>query len=431
MSKAAKQSIIILIFLLLLAMGFAGFSLIEKQRVVQEKQSMQTDIQTYQTQAQKYKAAADQAQASMQQIVDEKNKLAEQLSGVDAKIKEYETQITQLKTDRDEWKQRLDTIQQERDQLLVKLKERPEEAEPKIVYKYIEKEPEQKLQEAPQVAKQPAVDPSKMDDQYWAGVLKEKAALDVAVEKLKSELSDYALMVDELKEDNAHLTLELSKVQNEKEAIEREIKYGKDLADTLSLELARAKGDKKFMADRMEKIQAENEGLSGQIKDLMSTKIALEKTIVRITDDKNGLEKKLAETENVIQSKIEEIWQIKHSLNERLQKAAADTSSQEIELPPIIVSANNTGSRPKTVKEQAENSGVAGFNGNVISVNDENNFVIIDLGKERGINIGDVLNVYRDTDYVGAIEVIQVRKDIAAADIKERNTSIKVGDSVK
>jgi hypothetical protein len=41
------------------------------------------------------------------------------------------------------------------------------------------------------------------------------------------------------------------------------------------------------------------------------------------------------------------------------------------------------------------------------------------------------VNVYRGASYIAGLEVIQVRKDILAADIKNKMMTIEVGDSVK
>lgn len=72
-----------------------------------------------------------------------------------------------------------------------------------------------------------------------------------------------------------------------------------------------------------------------------------------------------------------------------------------------------------------------GFNGRIVSVNEENNFVIVDVGEEAGVGLGDALSVYRDSKYVAQLEVIQVRKDIAAADIKNQWTQVQVGDTIR
>ena len=183
------------------------------------------------------------------------------------------------------------------------------------------------------------------------------------------------------------------------------------------------------MNDRIAKLNEQNLNFHQQIKQLTSTKIALEKGIVRLQEEKKDIEKKLLQTENVIQGRIDEIWDIKDNLEKEF-KPVTESATGEIELPPIVVSAFV--SEPAASDDIAREEGkAAGYNGNIVSVNDENNFVIVDVGEVDGLAIGDKLNVYRGIDYIAGLEVIQLRKGIAAADIRNKVIPIKVGDSVR
>jgi hypothetical protein len=58
--------------------------------------------------------------------------------------------------------------------------------------------------------------------------------------------------------------------------------------------------------------------------------------------------------------------------------------------------------------------------------------VIIDIGEEASVKVGDALRVYGKDDKPAAdIEVIQTRKDISACDIKREYAPVCVGDIVK
>ena len=197
------------------------------------------------------------------------------------------------------------------------------------------------------------------------------------------------------------------------------------MANNLSLELARTKNDKKFNTDRVEKLNTENSELRGQLKSLVTTKNSLEKSIVRISDDKEKVEKKLGQTESLIQSKIDEIWDIKDDLDRSFKNAQLGSKSSEVELPPIIV--NSDGPAVNTNPGESK----LGLDAKVVSINAENNFVIVDAGEGSGVSVGDTLSVYRDSQYIARLEVIQVRKDIAAADIKEQWSSVQKGDIVR
>ncbi len=415
MSKVAKLLIVFLGGALLLALLYGAFITIQKQQIAQTEASLQEQIEQSSVREKKYITdinAVKEQIAAAEQTKSEIEKKLKDLEGVD--VDSLKAQMDGLKKERDDWKAKVEALKKEREGLLVKLDEKPKE---KIVYKYIESEGQQASAVAPVV--------SGSDDVYWAQVLKEKTSLELEVEKLKGRLAEGTVAITELKKKNSDFQLELSQLTYQKEEIEREIKYGKDLSDSLSLELARAQNDKKFLNDRLLKFNDENSTLREQIKQLTSTKIALEKSIVRLQEDKKSVEKKLMETENVIQGRIDEIWQIKNSLDQTMKPEAKNGNG--VELAPIVVSsADSPGSFQKV-----SNPNAPGIDGNIVSVNTENNFVIIDIGEDSGIKAGDTLNVYREAAYVAGLEVIQVRKDIAAADIISRVSDIQVGDAVR
>ena len=93
--------------------------------------------------------------------------------------------------------------------------------------------------------------------------------------------------------------------------------------------------------------------------------------------------------------------------------------------PPIVVGSNG--------ESESFNPGKAapGLQGKVISVNEANNFVIVDLGEQAGVRLGDNLSVYRDSKYIARLEVIQIRKDISAADLKDQWSKVRIGDIVR
>ena len=57
--------------------------------------------------------------------------------------------------------------------------------------------------------------------------------------------------------------------------------------------------------------------------------------------------------------------------------------------------------------------------------------MVVDLGEDSGIKLGDMLQVYRSGEAIGTLEVIQVRKPISACDIKKESTPIRIGDTVR
>jgi chromosome segregation ATPase len=449
------------------AVGTLTFIAIQKQSSDKARISLQKQLEEYQVREKKYLTENKDLKDKLKAAEAKSTELSERVKTFDSDMDNLNKSIAQLTSERDALKTKLQALQAERDQLSAKVQQ---QAHPQIVYKYIDKstgkevdpkavsaaaekaankeaaaqpapgQPAQdtaagtttppptaaaKAETSDQDSQTPGTIPSAEDETYWAKVLKEKTALGLELDDVKKQLTAKNVKIEELKKSNSDLEMELGQLKNEKEAIEREIKYGNDLADNLSLALARAENEKKFMGNRVEKLNDENVSLRGQIKNLTSTKIALEKSIVKLQDDKKAIGHKLDETQNVIQNRIDEIWKIKDNLDKNF-KLTRSKAKNEVELTPIVVSSSDAANDPEN----------AGFNppgrqGNVVSVNTENNFVIVDMGQNDGLKLGDNLAVYRGAEYVAALEVIQVRKDIAAADIKNKVTDIQVGDTVR
>jgi len=427
MSIAVRVSVGILGVLIAISAAVAVLTLMEKQTLQGQNQKLYRQVSDDQSKladltdrAKKLQDTADQLNSKISQAQQDKAQVQSAYDELKKRSDDLQNQVNQANSDRDDWKNRADTVSHERDNLIEKLKNPPV----KIVYK-----------DRIVVKTAPAAEvPSGQGDQYWASVLKQKAALQLQVEKEKAELNQAALQVIDLKKQNSDLDLEVKQLSNEKDEIAQKIKYGEDLADNLSIDLARSRNDQKAVDERADKLKEENLQLLSQIRDLTSTKLGLEKTIARLTDDKDTMQRKLIETESVIQGRVDDIWKIKESLDKKLSENAPSSSSPgSMELPPIIVNAPNGQQQVASVGRSASNPPVSGKRqGSIISINASNNFVIVDLGQANSpVSVGNILKVYRNSNTIASLEVIQVRREICAADIKDRTDEIKVGDIVK
>ena len=138
-----------------------------------------------------------------------------------------------------------------------------------------------------------------------------------------------------------------------------------------------------------------------------------------------NLERKFSEMQVMLSDQLSQIGNLNQQLTqiatEEKPKTALPIEKREsVELPPIVV-------RPQSGNSQSESVPV---DGKVLAVNKESNFVIVDLGEGAGIKVGNRFRVSRDGQYVGDVEVIQIRKNISACDIKKEIVPIQIGDSV-
>lgn len=428
MSKTAKQIIIILVLLLMTSVGAALLTFHEKGQI--EKTSEQTrarlenqiesQFKTYQQQKAELendlKVLMDQNDVLNQQLdrsVQQKDALENEIETLSMRINNLTSEIEQTKVasqrlseERDQWRSRHQEIQKERDEAVATLAEQTKAMA--------------RQREIPQVSR--PTEPVEPSEGHWAGVLKEKAQMALRISDLENELSQSSIEIEEFKKRNRDLELQVSHLNNERIEMERTVQRTQQMIDKISLDLVREKKDNKFIHERFDQMKEENLHLQSQVRELGEVRVALERSVSQLHTEKNEMQRRLKETDLIIQSRIDEVAEIKRDIDRRL---LTQTMPQAITLPPIVVGASASDKEP------------VGFDaptfakGSILNVNQQNNFVIIDLGDSDGIKNGDIFSVYRQAQYVGEIQVIQVRQDIAAADIKKQSRMLQIGDVIK
>ncbi len=465
MDKQIKQSILILGVLVALSVAFAIVFYLQKQAAENQSAVLSTQVSEYEAKdletQKKIKTMQDDSaklRKDLDQRDSERASLVKKAEDVQQELDRARQDVDKVQKDRSDWDSKISSLRRERDDLMkqiTELKNRPanEKIVEKVVYRDAPVSGEgsttygsdgvpagQAMSEVFAAASNSSMPTtvSRENENYWAGVIRQKAELELELQRVKEQLEGTGVQIADLKKSNSDLEMELGRMKNEKEAIVRKIKYGEDLADNISVELARARNEQKLSQDRSDQLLAENQQLRMDIKQLTTTKVALEKSIANLSEEKRSTEKKLVETENIIQGRIDEIWQIKKDIDSRVdprtsrgtRTTGVATSAGEIELAPIVVSAKKGQGAPApatTAKQPASKK----LQGSIVSVNEDNNFVIVDLGEKSGVQVGDAFKVYHNGVQVGTVAVIQVRQEISAADIKVKTAPLSIGDTVR
>lgn len=434
------------------------------QRLAQENKSLSRENTSL---ANKNESLASQLNRERSEKEDYKNRLAEankELDKIDALVREKE-----------ELQKKFNTVSRERDGLaerISKMKAREEPPQPKVV---------------------PQAMPGLSDDLYWAGILKEKTNLEIEAGSLRGELRATKIKAEELQKIKETLETELKNTKSSREAdlnnlanekleLERRISYNDRLIDSLSLELVREKKDNRKLKEDYKllkeesdtlrnKIDSVQKELTSEIKSLQQVKVSLEEKLQKVGEDRSDLERRLIEMNAVLDEKANEILDMKQKLDMiKVEKGithealpAAKKSESSVELPPIVVRpaqgkspkkqekskpVAKPAARPETKKyalaatdippveaksqaAQFQDDAMSGISGKVIEINSSNNFVILDIGEDAGIRNGMKLGVYRGNSRIATLQVIQARKNICAADIRQVAKPIKVGDTVR
>ena len=200
--------------------------------------------------------------------------------------------------------------------------------------------------------------------------------------------------------------------------------YNKKLLDSVAQELVREKNDKSQIQDSYKIIRNENSALNRNLASLNTRKVELERKLQEANENKSALERRILEMESMLTERLGQINNLKVKVESAKAGIPVEDKKESVELPAIVV-------KPKESVPAGQEETGATLMGRVMAINKENNFVIIDLGEEAGLRVGDPLRIYRSDKPIANIEVIQVRRNISACDIKKQGTAIKIGDTVR
>lgn len=400
MGKGSKFVIIGLLILLSVSIFFL-------LQLFQERQSLQ---QGYNDIKEKLNSQTSSLSAQASGFKEEKERLQ-------SRVSQLEKDLSGLKAERGGLQLKFDTLTKEKEELIDKLQTMASAKK-----------------ETPVAIQQTAATTVGESDEYWAGVLKSKADIELQLSDLKSVVADLQLRLDEVSREKNDLTLELSKLDQESKEFSRQATYNERLAASLSTDLLREQKDKKALEDQLTAIKQENILLRASIKELDKVNFAIKNKLKSIEEQRVELDERVEQMNVSLEQKINEVAkatkEIRSLPGSDMAKVASiepETGSQgtaqNVELPPIVVKGQDV---------NAVNN-LKIISGKVIALNEQSNFAVINLGENHGIGIGRKFDVYHNNVKIARIEVVQTRKNISAADIvnQDPKRKIKIGDAVR
>ncbi|MCM8792589.1 MAG: hypothetical protein NC826_05580 [Candidatus Omnitrophica bacterium] len=340
-----------------------------------------------------------QFQKEREELVKKVSDLIEEKKDLQSKLDEVNRQLDEFSLKNSELEKKYEAVIKERDGLLEKIKS----ITTTVPYN------ETVALSIPTAAPEEA---------YWATVLKKKADLEIKLNQLKNEVNNLKIQLKELGNVKSSLELEIKNIIQEKQDVERRLSYNEKLLDSISIELVREKEDKRKLEELFKILKRGYRIAIHKINNLNEDKLDLERKFQQIQKDNMELVRKIKEMDMVLGKKILETEELKEKY-----LSVRSSTPQSVELPPIIIRSAEPKEPVISNKEL--------FKGRVLAVNREHNFIVIDLGEEQGVKIGDLFSIYRENEKIAEVEVIQIRKNVCACDIRQQNVPIAVGDLVK
>lgn len=319
--------------------------------------------------------------------------------GLQADLDRVNRTLNEIERERNDLRSRYRRVAEERDALAERLREQPERTV-RI-----------RTPEAPQ---------PQMPDDYWADFVREKAELEAKVEELQQNILNVQSEMAQLRKENRELSLQTDEARKDQDRLEQDIRRKERALRVMSIDLVSERQRRGQAVDELTKLRSESADLKRELIVANERKSVVQKRLRDVLEERSNLERKISEAENILKEKSLTLQELQVGLA-RVIKEGKDVAYLEpgaIELPPIVV-------RP-------EAPDLRGLRGEIIAVNPEERFVVFDLGEESGLRPGAVLRVVRGDREIATLEVIETRKSISAADIREISSgfNIREGDSV-
>jgi chromosome segregation ATPase len=371
-----KSITIILIVIILALGGIGGMLAVQKSELTSQNNNLlkEKDALT---------GEVNSLRNRYQQVEAERDDLAGRLSVVG-------DELSQVEQERDSLNRRVDEISQERDTLVERLSKSPRKT-----VEIMHQQQDQSSQA--DVA----------SEEHWADFVKKKAALEVTLAGLNKSLLDAKNKIAELGKNNKELSIKIDQLTKEKQRLSESIKFKERTLRVMSMDLVSEREERSVAVKEVGKLRGENIGLKRELVLANKEQMKLQNDFKSTLNRKDALERRIMEAENVLREKSLAFEELQGRLRQAIAggRKIIASESAAVELPPIVV-------KPTI-------PGLGGIRGEIIAVNREENFVVIDAGEASGLRPGAILKTMRGNREIATLEVIETRREISAADVVE------------
>jgi len=250
--------------------------------------------------------------------------------------------------------------------------------------------------------------------EFWKGRYNTVARdLEDAIEESKKRINDQKEMIAERERSITDLKREIGDLQAAKEGVEAELKQAE--AELADYKIFKTSIETKLgnLDVSLKKAQSENTTLRAQLEKARKDFDALVKRKVAVDDE--------------LVKRDEEIAELKLN-NEALSLKVSDQQKEVSRLESIIAGLPPDIAIPERLKPVPPP-----LDALVEGVDMDNGIVVLSVGAEDNVKKGHTFYIYRDTSYIGQVEVDEVlpTKSVARINTKMTRAEIKAGDGAK
>ncbi|MFH1061770.1 MAG: hypothetical protein V1747_02660 [Candidatus Omnitrophota bacterium] len=230
-------------------------------------------------------------------------------------------------------------------------------------------------------------------------------------------------------------------VQLEKNILEK-LEVEGNLKDTLlkknqlEIDLEQGRVNYSILMTQYQQAQADNEKMMVKFNGKMELISSLKSKLAKEEKDNSRISEKLAKVNSEfddVKTQLGQIRMAKEALENRIiEMKRKKELSASVELETIVVDPNSNNAIPAT-QGFSPLPPPAKLEGQVLVVNKEFAFIVVNIGEKDGIKNSDVLTVFKGTQVIGKVQVERIYDTMSSAVILPEQTTkdIQEGDIVK
>ena len=221
------------------------------------------------------------------------------------------------------------------------------------------------------------------------------------------------------KAENSQLQKDVSDVTAAKKQAEGDLVQAKGDLEKAVQELAEEHKTREELAKAVDQRQKEIDRLSKDLDQIRAERTQLNQRLAQLTEQHKTLETHLDEVENA-----------KTELETKMTQLSQGQPTVELEKVVVTDAGAGSAAGPAT---GAVVGATAGPQGQVVVVNRDYDFVVMNLGKNQGLALGQEFNVIRDNQVLGRVRVEKIYDELSAAAIlpQSKKDAIREGDLVR
>ena len=243
----------------------------------------------------------------------------------------------------------------------------------------------------------------------------EKDELEEQLSEVRQAKSRIERELADAKDDLEAAARQLADERQEKEQLAKTAEDRQQQIDRMLQDLEQARGDQRILTDQLGRLRDEHTALQRQMTSLNQAKTQLEQKVVELSKHPTVELDKVVVHPPAASGPTVSAGAFDSAASPRTQADADTASSDAASSPP------------------SPSVGASPLQGQIIVVNREYDFIVVNLGSNQGLALGQEFQVVRGDQVLGRVKVEKVYEELSAAAIlpNSNKDAIREGDAVK